>query len=700
MNKPATQSPLYTPTPLMTTTNTIPAQSSNVLRFPSSQAISVPSSSSSSSLSSSRARWSTCAEWLSRSRSWVSRRRYELTPAAATSTLTILGLAQDGIGTAVVYGLLAVGSGAAGVLGLKHKNEIVTHIGAGGFIALADITTGVAAGFSWPTLTAWALSTGAGYAVYGPWLAQQRNARMKLHVDTVKAKGAVLPASMGLEAADPGLIGSSPEETALRRALHALVGATPQDIPAFTLTGDGGFVALVRMPAGKNTSPDAIIKKRQQLANNLGLPGTLDLKRGDADNELVVRLTTSDALAGTIAYSDDGRSSIKDPVRLGIDERGNPVEINLLYRHTLVAGASDWGKSGIINLIIKRLARRADVDIYGIDMKPGAVELGPWEPLMKKLARTPEEARDLIEWLGQESDRRGAILEQLSLKELSEGREPIRKWIPGVHGNAIVVITDELAELIRQDAVLREREKEERAALKSSRGRGEELDLDELIPHTPIAKQYESRLAIDRFLAISYVSATQQPSRQVFGGNTDARGNYANRISTRTGERGHAPFIFGQGCQTQGWNPETLDLPGKFLIATPELNQPRESRAEYVTDLDIATDVGHLHARAVNLAAFQSQPDHTTPAVPLHKPQPAPEQLRYPDGTHVASDEWPDLYREFQRLGSATKDELTEVGPFASRDTVRRAIAVWEKRGVQSRREGRSTRYYLPDRQS
>lgn len=690
--KPTAQPAVHTPTPLMTTTHTAPANSAAILSFPRSQRVPVSSSSSSSSLSSRGRRWRQCASWLVRSGAWVSRRRYELLPVSATTAIATLGLAQDGLGAAIAYGTLAVGSGAGAVAGLRHKNPVITHIGAAGFVALADITTAVAVGFSWPTLTAWTLSTGAAYGVYGPWLAQQRNTRMKLNVDTVKAKGA-LPDALGLEAADPGLIGSTIQETALRRAIHALVGVTPLDVPAFQHTDNGGFVALVRMPAGKNTSPDAIIKKRQQLAANLGLDGELQLTKGSADNEMVVRLITADALAGTIPYSDDGGTSLADPLRLGWDEHGQPVNVRILYRHTLIAGSSDWGKSGLINLIIKRLARRADVDIYGIDMKPGSVELGPWEPLMKRVAKGAEEARDLLDWIRAECDRRGKILADLSAQELAAGREPVRKWIPGVHGNGIVVVTDELAELIRQDEEMRRREAE---LLKLARkDTGADMDIDDLMPRQPIATQYESLLAIARFLAIQFVSATQQPSRKVFGGNTDARGNYANRISTRTGEAGHAPFIFGQGCQNRGWRPEELDLPGKFLISGPELEyaQPKECRAEYVTDADIAADVGHLHARNLHQAAMP-------PGVAVFQQpttQTAPQALTYPDGTAVGRDEWPDLYREFQRLGSATKDELTEVGPFASRDTVRRALAVWEKHGVQSRREGRATRYYLTD---
>lgn len=639
--------------------------------------------------------------WLVRCRGWVSRRRYELVPVAGTSALSALGVAQEGIGAAIAYGVLTLGAGTGAFVAMRHKNEVITHVSAAGTIALADITTGAAAGMSWPTVTAWVLSTGAAYGVYGPWLVQQRNARLKLNIDTVKAKGA-LPQAMGLEAADPGLIGSSPEETALRRAIHALTGVTPRDVTAFTHTEDGGFVARVKMPAGRNTGPDAVIRKRGQFAANLQMNGELKLRKVASD-ELEVRLVTADALAETITYDDDEYTSIAHPIRLGFDEDGVPFELSLLYRHTLIAGATDWGKSGIVNLLIKRLVRRADVDIYGIDLKPGAVELGPWRPHLKELATSVEEARKMLDRLERKGEDRGAALSRLSGAELAAGREPIRKWVPGKHidsdgdSNAIVVITDELAELVRQDALLRQQEAQERQlAMKANRGGDFVMDVPPL--RQPIAITYESRLALDRFLAISYVSATQQPSRKVFGGSTDARGNYANRVSTRTGEQGHAQFIFGQGCQSRGWKPEELDLPGKFLAQTPEHPNSRVYRAEYVDDGAIAADVGHLHARAERLAE-QARPAavEVAPSLSLRKTVPKPPPLYYPDGATVGRDEWPDLYRVFLDLGSVTKDELKKAGHYSSRDTVRRALETWSSHGVQARQEGRATRYYLPD---
>jgi hypothetical protein len=228
--------------------------------------------------------------------------------------------------------------------------------------------------------------------------------------------------------------------------------------------------------------------------------------------------------------------------------------------------------------------------------------------------------------------------------------------VPGEHGNAVFVVTDELAELMRQDK-----------------------DLADL---------YESLLAIARFLAIQFVSATQQPSRKVFGGSTDARGNYANRISTRAGEAGHAPFVFGQGCQTKGWRPELLDLPGKFLAQTPEHDRPRTYRAEYVSDTDIADEVGFFYS---DIKDTEEQPAITDePWVKIFA------DPKFPDGTPVTANLWRDLYRVFESLpDGATKKELAQECNI-SRDTAMRAIEVWTRHGVLSRRDGRSTRYYLP----
>lgn len=73
----------------------------------------------------------------------------------------------------------------------------------------------------------------------------------------------------------------------------------------------------------------------------------------------------------------------------------------------------------------------------------------------------------------------------------------------------------------------------------------------------------------------------------------------------------------------------------------------------------------------------------------------------FPDGTPVTRSMWCDLYGVFVVLckekGYATKAELTDRGPYDSRDTVRRACDMWVTRGVQVRKVNRTNQFYLPE---
>ncbi|MFC8447655.1 FtsK/SpoIIIE domain-containing protein [Kitasatospora sp. NPDC057223] len=546
------------------------------------------------------------------------RYKVELAPTLTVSAATALGwwqnLAGAGGWTVAAYTGLGLASAAVAGVGLRFQNPALLNGGAGMALAFADVATAVGAGPGGVSLTAAAVTTGAAYGAYVPWLIRYR-----------KDHKPVAPA-----------------------------------------------VAAAAKPAEVNTVPAGAIAT------------------APAEAPLVQCGPFHDK---AIPYADDNDDDPAAPIRIGWDEYGRPVYLTLLYRHTLIAGASDWGKSGLVNLIIKKLLKKRDVELYGIDMKPGAVELGPWEPLMKRLARGPEEARDLLQAIRAECDRRGAVLEELSRRELAAGREAVRKWIPGVHGPAWWVVTDELAELIRQDDELR---KEEAAAAKG--------DPDAGPAEQPVATTYQSLLAIARGFAIQFLSATQQPSAKVFGGDTDARGNYTNRICTRVAEAGHAQFVFGAGWKSAGFTPNQLTRPGEFYFGAPEmpLTDPPRCRAEYVTDLDIAADVAHLHSagpsRPVGRFAPQGQLHLVKETLP---PKPtAPPASTYPDGSPVGRDEWPDLYRVFLRLcaehGSTTKADLTEAGPFGSRDTVRRALDLWVTRGVLVRKAGKAEHFYLP----
>lgn len=604
-----------------------------------------------------------CASWLGQGMRWVYRRRWELIPVSTTAALSFLGWMQDSWQFTLGFSLAAPAAGAIAYLGLKHKHEKTAEIGGAMALALADMAVWSGAGPSWLGLTAFAITTGVGYWQFGPWLVAQRHARAKLHIDTVKAKGA-LPDAMGLEMADPGLVGSSVEETALRKALHALTGATPLDVPAFTMLPGGGFHALVTMPPGRTTSPASIVAKQKQLAANLGLPGRLFLAQGPQSNVLDVRLVVVDSLEGTIPWQGPSIRSILEPMLLAIAEDGTEVRQTLFRNHVFVAGASDNGKSGIVNLILCNLLNCDDVDVYGIDLKAGAPELGIYEPVMKMLAKTPEQARFLLEWIEGEYRRRGQIL-----GGLGEDGVPVRQWKPGEHGNGIVVVTDEMAELIEQDSDL--------------------------------AVLYRRLAALTRYVGIILVSATQTPSAKVFGGDKDGAANYQVQIGLRVISPTQTNIVMGAGMHGQGWTLSELDAPGKCMIRSRENPRPRRSKAIYTNDQDIAAAV---RARCERYGITPpSGPGGGQPQPIIHLVKdttPAGGTVyRYPDGKPVGRDEWPALWQAFEAMGSATKAELQNAGIVSSRDTVRRALEVWATHGVLHRRDGLSTRYYLPGRE-
>jgi hypothetical protein len=602
-----------------------------------------------------------CASLLGQGCRWAVRRRWELMPAAFNGALAFCGLMEGDWTSTAALALAAAGAGAVTYLGLKHKHTPTAEAGGGITLVLADMATWSGTGVSWFSVAAYTVTTAVGYVHYGPWLTGQRNARMKLHIDTVKARGA-LPGAMGMDAADSGLVGSSPQETALRKALHALTGSTPLDVPAFTPLDGGGFHALVAMPAGKATSPAAIKARTGQLAANLALPGRLFLEQGPSANLLDVRLVVVDALEGTIPWPGPSVTSVLQPMLLAYAEDGTEIRQTLHRNHVFIAGASDNGKSGIVNLIICNLLNCDDVDVYGIDLKAGAPELGIYRDVFKMLATTPEQARFLLEWVEGEYRHRGELL-----GGMGEDGIPVRQWVPGEHGNDIAVVTDEMAELIEHDAEL--------------------------------AVLYRRLAALVRYVGIIMVSATQTPSAKVFGGDKDGAANYQVQIGLRVISPTQTNIVMGAGMHGQGWRLSELDAPGKVMVRSRENPQPRRAKAIYTNDRDIAAEVRRRCERYGITPT--SGPGGGLPAQPAMRllKDAGSNVYRYPDGAPVGREEWPKLWEVFEDLGSATKAELQQAGVVSSRDTVRRALEVWAQHGVLHRRDGLSTRYYLPGRE-
>lgn len=367
--------------------------------------------------------------------------------------------------------------------------------------------------------------------------------RLKAQTQAVKlsvAQTAAQPVS------GPDLTGATATETALRTAVWETFRVELGWVS--TEAAGDGWTAVLSLPA---TLERARLKAGWgRVAGALAVEGDFALADGPVSNELQVRYFATDPLAEPVPYAASTARRFTEPIVLGRDRFGRPVSLEFCYVHTLVAGSSKFGKSGLMKKIALSLAGLPDTVLYGVDMKPGAVELGPLRPILHDLATTPEQAMALFAWLRTEMEQRGEVM----------AARKGTTWEPEIDGRpAVFVLVDELKELVRQGG-------------------------------KPVTDTLESLLALARAYGIHLVLATQQPSAEAFGGRTDARGNLANRLCVRMNDPRHEVFVFGGG----GWRPGDLDLPGKFLLQSPDHGEPEPYRAEFVTDEIAATEVDRL----------------------------------------------------------------------------------------------------------
>lgn len=351
----------------------------------------------------------------------------------------------------------------------------------------------------------------------------------------------------------PDLSGRTVEEQQLRTAVWEALKAELSG--CLIEATDVGWKAVLDLPA---TLDRTTLRARwDKVAGAMRAGGAFHLADGPLTSQLVVQYVDGDPLDAAVPYESERGATFLDPVEISRDEFGQPVRIEMAYAHTLIAGSSKFGKSTLVRLIAIRLAGRPDTVLYGVDMKPGSPELSPMLPLLQDLASTPEEAHTLMDWMKTELDERGKIL----------AKHGDQEWIPAKHGRpAVYVIVDEHAELVRQGD--------------KGRRKGER-----------ISDKVESFLALNRAYGIHMISATQQPSSGVFGGKTDARGNYVNRISTRMNDRDHAMFVFGR---SSGYNPGDLTKPGEILVNTPDHGKPFRSRVQWLRGEDFKAEVARI----------------------------------------------------------------------------------------------------------
>ena len=485
------------------------------------------------------------------------------------SGAALLADMQYGTHAATIELCTAIAAGKLSFVSFAKKWSPTLSWGAGTAAAAfgqAAITGAVGGG---PAVYAWLVSVGLAGAARAVYRHHTRHDHLKLSMEQTRLDTALIRQQMAAHQlaarltpepvqSGPDLTGRTVEETRLRTVVHELFQV---ELPGCTVERTRtGWTAVLDLPV--NLDRAKLRTSWDRVASGMGVAGEFMLEDGALTNQLIARFIDGDPLAAVVPYQRTSGGRFTDPVLLGVDRFLNPVWLDMAYNHTLVAGSSKFGKSTLVRSIAVQLADRPDTVLYGIDLKPGAPELTPMLPILQDLASTPEQAHALLDWAKQELAERGEILAAAGDQE----------WDPEKHGRpAIWIIEDELAELVRQ-------------------GDGGPWKKQ------PASKKQESLLALMRFAGMHFLSATQQPSRKVFGGTTDARGNYANRLSTRMNDADHRRFIFGT---TPGWEPGKLDQPGKFLLQSPVHQVPAPYKGMWLTGDEFKSEVARIGATTV-----------------------------------------------------------------------------------------------------
>jgi hypothetical protein len=111
------------------------------------------------------------------------------------------------------------------------------------------------------------------------------------------------------------------------------------------------------------------------------------------------------------------------------------------------------------------------------------------------------------------------------------------------------------------------------------------------------------------------------------------------RISFRVRERKDVDLILGQGMLAAGWQAQTLDAPGKFLVSAAEHRTPRRARAYLLTDQAVAeTAIRHAALRPELDEVSRRAIEETNPA----QEQPEADGPQYTPAGLEAAESYPD----------------------------------------------------------
>lgn len=251
-----------------------------------------------------------------------------------------------------------------------------------------------------------------------------------------------------------------------------------------------------------------------------------------------------------------------DITHLGFFEVGGTVEFDH-KPHTVVAGASGSGKSGIVNQIIRIKVRMREWAVVGIDLKPGGLELGPWEHALAYLADDPVKALRCLQGLLAGLTRRGEIMKERGWRE----------WHATPTEPNICLVVDEVQMLRRIKGAM--------AVL-------------------------EDLAALSRAYGFQLVLATQFPKDSNLPSTIMAqvKQKFCCKLEAPKDDR----VVFGEQATAEGWTPSAIPdgMPGVYYVRSSKYTRPCRARGWWLTVDAVREEAAAQHRTLIDAVTGRS----------------------------------------------------------------------------------------------
>lgn len=227
---------------------------------------------------------------------------------------------------------------------------------------------------------------------------------------------------------------------------------------------DSGAVSYEMAEQASGKMEIQLFKKFRHLFEDGSVrPGCVQVRRATDKQkrplvgEIFVYIDVRDILAQTLRLpttaEDYTELSITEAFQVGEFSDGSPIYLTVHEIHILIIGQTQNGKSNLLHVIIRQLARCTDAVMWGLDFKGGDT-LRLWMNAYMRGEIDPHTgqplARCIFDWVAV-NDHIEAERMLLSALEAATKRPGIvggGGWVPSKQRPAIVVIADEISEIV------------------------------------------------------------------------------------------------------------------------------------------------------------------------------------------------------------------------------------------------------------